>query len=112
MSGTLVSILEDYGIAGLSLVLSVGLLFLFFKLEKRVTRTEGKYEETTKMCNKRSGYFGDAFDRLDKIEKQDVKTEDRFDAVDAELLHINKSVESISMDVKTILNHFAAKGMG
>jgi len=101
----------SYGPLGVLTFIVILIAIWHYKTEKRVGTMEGKVKEHIGIHDKHSGYHKDAFDRIGCLENKDVKTDGEFKVIDSELKSLGKSMDSIQTDVKTILNHFAKKGM-
>jgi hypothetical protein len=101
-----------YGPLGVLTLIVILIVIWHYKTEKRVVVVENKSEEHSGIHKKHSGYHSRAFDRITSLENKDVKSDGEFKVIDSELKSLGKSMDSIQTDVKTILNHFAEKGMG
>lgn len=108
----------SYGLAGI-LVLAIGIiLVLHYRLEKKVSNNghditdlkEGAQGmEDTFIARKKD--MKKIFDKIEVLEKEDVKFEGSFKTVDTKLNGLAENVGDIKRDVKTIVDHFAQKGM-
>ena len=93
-----------YGLGGVSLLGVIWLLYLFYKLERRMFTHEKETQDNQEVYDKHSKYFKDTFIRLDKVEKKNVKSDGRFDKIDSQL-------KTIGENVTKIVDHFVTKGM-
>ncbi len=93
-----------YGLGGVALLGVIWLLFLFYKLERRMFTHEENYKDIDATCGKRSTHFTDVFTRLEILEKKDVGDDGRFDKIDDKL-------EAIGSNVTKLVDHFVSKGM-
>ena len=93
-----------YGTGGVAVFGVIWLLYLFYKLERRMFKHEENYKDIEITCSKRSIHFTDAFTRIEKLERKAVGDDVRFDNIDDKLVVIGDNVTKI-------VDHFVSKGM-
>ncbi len=109
---SIITKLLEYGPVGVLAVI-VGIIAIFiYKLEKRVVKVEDKTESIDGVCIVRKDSFKRVYDRLDILEDEDIKIDGKLANINTNIQNLEANMNNIGDDVKTILRHFAEKGMG
>lgn len=123
MADIILALLREFGpigaVAGLVVLVGGMMLRIEKNLHKRVNVNQANIKELKRdleekdiNCEKHNTDLVRVFEKIDQIEKKDVKSDGRFDVIDNKLENLQTNMTLIGTDVKTILNRFVSKGMG
>ena len=119
MDSIATELIAKYGPVGVLAIIVAIIAFLMWRMDKRVdsnkveiSKVNTKIASIDTTCLTRKNHFSEIYNSIDGLENKNVENTGEFKVINSELKSINKNVDSIQTDVKTILNHFAEKGMG
>lgn len=112
MDAVAVALIAKYGPVGVLAVIVAVVILLMYKIDKRLVRVEDKSVSIDGVCIVREGKFTQIENRLGTLEDEDIKIEGKLTNINTNIKNLEVNMNFIGADVKTILTHFAEKGMG